>query len=282
MEQYHPVIQFIFFCSIIGCSMFFMHPVCLAISLVTALLYAFHLFDRSKMCKALVGVGGLMLITALINPAFSHQGVTVIMYLPTGNVLTLESILYGMAAACMMAAVLLWFRCMSVMITADKIVYLFGRFFPVSGMVLSMALGFIPKLQRKLREIVMARGEKKQLRHGIETLSVLVTWTLEDAVETADSMKSRGYGLPGRTAFTIYRFTKRDRRCMLLLLLEIGYILAGKQLGGLEWHYYPDFGGVKLSLYPVSIFLVYLLLCLTPLIIDKYEEKKWNRLQSEI
>ena len=35
----------------------------------------------------------------------------------------------------------------------------------------------------------------------ITILSIMVTWCLENAIETADSMKSRGCGLPGRSAF---------------------------------------------------------------------------------
>ena len=46
----------------------------------------------------------------------------------------------------------------------------------------------------------------------MRALSVTVTWALENAVVTADSMKSRGYGLPGRTAFARQRFDGRDRR----------------------------------------------------------------------
>ena len=39
------------------------------------------------------------LLAAVVNPAFVHQGVTILTYLPSGNPLTLESILYGLAAA---------------------------------------------------------------------------------------------------------------------------------------------------------------------------------------
>lgn len=315
MEQYHPIINFIYFCMVLGCSMFFMHPVCLGISLVSAFFYALHLFGWADMRKGLAGIGFLMGMTAVMNPAFSHQGVTVLTYLPTGNVLTLESVLYGIAAACMLAAVLLWFRCMNKIMTADKIVYLFGKSFPVLGLILSMVMGFLPKMQKKLREISLARREiqeesfqteekkctkrqkniKKQksisfrikgkirhIRHGIENLSILITWSLEDAVEMADSMKSRGYGLEGRTSFTTCRFTKRDGKMLFILLFETGYMILGGWMGGIAWNYYPETGGAGFELYSVSIYLVYLFMCLTPLIIDGYEERKWNKLQSAI
>ncbi len=51
----------------------------------------------------------------------------------------------------------------------------------------------------------------RRIRYGLNILSILITWALENAIETSDSMKSRGYGLPERTAFSIYRFTNRDK-----------------------------------------------------------------------
>ena len=44
-----------------------------------------------------------------------------------------------------------------------------------------------------------------RIRHGLNMLSILVTWALENAIETSDSMRSRGYGLRGglRFPFTI-------------------------------------------------------------------------------
>lgn len=45
-------------------------------------------------------------------------------------------------------------------------------------------------------------------------------------METADSMKSRGYGLPGRTAFSLYRYSRRDRLLLLWLALCGAYVAA--------------------------------------------------------
>ena len=33
----------------------------------------------------------------------------------------------------------------------------------------------------------------KKVRYALNMVSILVTWALENAIETADSMKSRGY-----------------------------------------------------------------------------------------
>jgi len=103
---------------------------------------------------------------------------------------------------------------------------------------------------------------------------------LENAIETADSMKSRGYGLPGRTAFSIYRFDRRDKTILLWLLALGGYILAGWFTGNLAWQYAPVLQGA-LGVLPMTFQLAYLALCLTPIILSRKEDQVWNAMQSE-
>ena len=91
--------------------MFFMHPVCLVISLASALAYGIALNGRKAMRFSLVYLLPMTLMAALINLAFNHEGATMLAYLPSGNPLTLESLAYGVAAGVMLAAVALWFSC---------------------------------------------------------------------------------------------------------------------------------------------------------------------------
>ena len=104
----------------------------------------------------------------------------------------------------------------------------------------------------------------------------MVTWALENAIETADSMKSRGYGLPGRTAFSIYHFDKRDRAALIFLLASGGYIFLGAALGGLKWRYYPTIKGVTTDAFPVSIYLIYIALCIMPVMLDIAADRQWR------
>lgn len=110
----------------------------------------------------------------------------------------------------------------------------------------------------------------------------MVTWALENAIETADSMKSRGYGLPGRTAFSIYRFEKRDSYVLLFILFCTGYIMAGSLSGGLYYRYFPTVKGVGLQPYSLSLYICYLALCIAPVIINIREDRKWKAIQSGI
>ena len=175
--------------------------------------------------------------------------------------------------------------------TSDKFVYLFGRIIPALSLVLSMTLRFVPKFKAQLHVVSEAQrcvgrdisdGTMLQrLRNAITILSIMVTWALENAIETADSMKSRGYGLPGRTAFSIYRFDDRDKTALIWLCFCGFYIFAGWMAGGLSWQYYPIIKGTLTGAFPISFQLVYLALCLTPVILNRMEDTKWKHLQYE-
>ena len=95
-------------------------------------------------------------------------------------------------------------------------------------------------------------------------------------------MRSRGYGLPGRTAFSIYRFDERDKMALVWLLFCGFYIISGWAAGGLSWRYYPSIKGVLFGVFPISFQFVYLALCLTPMILNGKEDLVWKRLKSNI
>lgn len=289
-DRCHPAINFLYFALVLVFTMVFLHPVSLGVSLGTALAYGVCLRGREATGKTLRFLIPMMVLAALLNPAFNHEGVTVLTYLPSGNPLTLESILRGLAAAVMLAAVILWFQCWSVVMTTDKFVYLFGRVIPALSLVLSMTFRFVPRFFAQLKVVTQAQrcvgrdvsqgNILDRARTGVTILSILITWSLENAIETADSMKSRGYGLPGRTAFSLYRFDRRDRALLVWLLVWGGCVLAGGLSGGLAWQYTPMVQGA-LGPFGLLFQLAYLALCLTPILLNRKEDRTWNRLQEE-
>lgn len=285
-SRYHPVVNFLFFALVLVFSMVLMHPVCLLISLLGAVLYVIQLNGRKGLRLSLRIALPVMLLAALVNPAFNHAGMTILTYLPTGNPLTLESILYGLAAGCMLCAVLLWFVCYNRVLTSDKFVYLFGRVIPALSLVLSMTLRFVPRFKQQMdvvRQSQFCIGRDvntgsvwQRAKKAVTIFSIMVTWALENAIETADSMKSRGYGLKGRTAFSIFRMEERDRYALLWLGFCGVYLTCGAMAGGLKWWYFPAQTGVLIQPMTVSFYLVYLALCLTPVILDRREARMWR------
>lgn len=65
--------------------------------------------------------------------------------------------LYGAAAAVMLASVVLWFSSYNEVMTSDKFVYLFGRVIPALSLVLSMSLRFIPKFKAQMQTVSEAQ-----------------------------------------------------------------------------------------------------------------------------
>lgn len=289
-SSYHPAVNFLYFGLVLFFTMCFLHPACLLLSLAAALRYAVCLNGRRAVRRSLRYLLPAALLAALINPAFNHQGATILTYLPSGNPLTLESIAYGLAAAALLSAVVTWFSCYTAVMTSDKFVYLFGRVIPALSLVLSMALRFVPRFQVQARAVSQAQrcvgrdvsdgSLLQRLRNGVTILSILLTWCLENALEMADSMKSRGYGLPGRTAFSIYRLDDRDQAALWWLGALGGYILSMWGAGGFACRYFPTFRLAPRDGWSLSGLLAFGLLCLTPVIIDRREDRQWTRLRS--
>jgi energy-coupling factor transport system permease protein len=235
-----------------------------------------------------------MLFTAILNPLFNHAGVTFITYLWDGNPLTLESTIYGAVAATMLATIITWFSCFNTLITSDKLVYLFGRFIPALSLVLAMVLRFVPRFKAQAKLIINAQkcvGRDpaagsliQRARHGLRILSILTTWALETGIDTANSMKARGYGLPGRTAFALYRFQQRDYLAFIFLLGTLVIIVTGATFGALAFDYFPAISPARALLTPQAIVvsLVWLAACNLPVFLGIYEGIKWKSLQRTI
>ena len=285
-KTYHPIVNFIYFLLVIGLSMFLMHPVSLGISLFCAIVYLAVLKGKKAAFTSLIVAIPIMLSGAVINPLFSHEGITVLKYLPSGNPLTLEAIYYGFAAATMLTAVVIHFVSYNAIMTSDKFIYLFGKIIPSLSLVISMTLRFVPTFIARLREIRtvqktlgvnMSEGSlNKKLRSAIKIISILVTWSLESAVETADSMKSRGYGLSGRTAYSIFKIEKRDAIALLWMLAAFCVIIWGIVSGELSYTYFPVYTVGKFG---AGVHIAYLLLCITPVIIEVREAIRWKAIK---
>lgn len=285
-KKYHPIVNFLYFVFVIVFSVTEMHPVCLTISLLSSLLCTFVCCGSDRLKNSVLFFIPVFIMTALINPLFNHEGITIITYLPGGNPLTLESVVYGLCSACMIVNVICWFGVYGNIMTSDKFIYLFGRVIPSLSLILSMTLRFVPLFAKQLKTVVNARkgmgidsstgSIKTRIKNGLTVLSVMITWALENAIDTADSMRSRGYGIPGRTAFSVFRFSERDIAAITAIVFLGLYVLVGSFAGAAEILYFPYLKSVPFSLYSVSVYFAYGILCLIPIFIEIWEVIKWN------
>ena len=285
----HPGVNLAFFGAVLGMTMFIWHPVYLLISFVSGGAYLLYLQGRRGMVRQVGYLLPLLLLTAALNPLFNHEGVTVLWYLPNDNPITLEAVCFGLASAVMMGASVLWFNCFHAVFTSDKIIYLFGRVIPAMSLLISMTLRFAPRFKAFLQGVLrtqraMRRPEnaKEKLQQALAAFSATVSWAMEQSIVSADSMKSRGFGLGGRTAYSIYRFERRDGIVLLILAVLWTGAALPHLLGFMGWTYYPSLTGELLGPVQLAAFLCWGAMCNLPLMIDLLEDRKWNVLRSGI
>ena len=286
---FHPAVNLAFFLAALGTTMFIQQPVFLLISLVSSCLYLVYLQGGRGALRQVGYLLPVMLLMALMNPLFNHEGLTILWYLPNDNPITLEAVAFGLASAVMLGSSIIWFNCCNAVFTSDKIIYLFGRIIPSLSLLISMTLRFVPRFKNYLQSTLQTlqamhkpENAKEKLRQALAAFSSTVSWAMEQSIVSADSMKSRGFGIRRRTAFSIYRFEKRDGFFLALL----GLLLAGAVLPiltrQLAWNYYPSLSGRLLGPVQLLSYLSFGGMCNLPLIIDLTEDRKWNALRSKI
>lgn len=289
-STYHPLVNALYFAAVLAFSMVFLHPVLQGIALVSAAVYAAVLNGRRAIRFQALYMLPMLVVLAVSNPLFNHAGVTILFYLRNGNPVTLESIAYGTASAGMLVTVTIWFSCYNKVMTSDKFIYLFGRVIPTLSLLFSMTLRFVPRFRHQLS--VIALGQRsigrdvtqgtviQRARHGLKILSIMTTWAMENAIETADSMKARGYGLPNRTSFSLYRLDRRDLTVLAIMAALLAVILAGAVLGENTVRYFPSIRMKETSWVSAAVYAAYGILCMLPVTIQLVEALKWKYIVS--
>ena len=286
---FHPVVNFIFFVAALGLTMFIQQPVYLLISMISGCAYLLYLQGKKGFFRQVGYLVPILVMMAIMNPMFNHEGVTVLWYLPNDNPITLEAICFGLASAVMMGASIVWFNCCNTVFTSDKIIYLFGRVIPALSLLISMTLRFVPRFKNFLQSVMRTQqamhkpeNMKEKLQQALAAFSATVSWAMEQSIVSADSMKSRGYGGLGRTAFSIYIFEKRDGITIALLALLCAGATIPHLIGLMGWVYYPSLTGDLLGPVQIMAYLCYGGMCNLPLMINLMEDRKWNALRSKI
>lgn len=286
LENYHPFVLFFYFITVVCLTMFFMHPVLLFVSLLAS----FVLFTAMRGLRGVGFSAVFFLVVALINPFFSHNGVTPLLFI-NGNPITLEALVYGIFMGMLLLSTLYWLRSFHTLMTEDKIMALFSGVFPKLALLLSMILHFVPQLVKKGKAIYAAQ---RRWAHGktpkhfkahklwIAVLSALLTQALESAIDTADSMRARGYAAGRRRSAYPYKFRGKDIALLAFILLLAGCFLFFAWTGRATFYFYPQISQVDLSPASVFMYIAYALLMFMPVIVLVKGEIRWKYLRSGI
>lgn len=288
-DSYHPTINLIYFTAAIGLTISFNHPAYVAISYAAAFAYSVKLSGKRAVIFNLCLVPFALIYSGWYS-YYNHFGVTNLRQNFIGNEITLEALLYGLQIGFTAITVIMFFSCVFAVFSSDKIVYLFGRVSPKLSLFLSIILRMVPRIKQYGRRINTAqKGIGKSPSQGnlwrrfvnsIRLISILITWTLENFVESSDSMKCRGYSLKGRTSFSIYRFDNRDRSFVIAIFLLLIITVCGWALDQTSIHYNPQIIMTGITFMSYIFYAAYGILLLLPMILQIAGERKFERLRA--
>lgn len=289
-SSYHPAVLMLYFIAVLLVAMFTANPVLLCLALLGGVCFCTLLERPKNFWHNLAFYIPLFLMIAVTNPLFSHNGVTPLFFL-NGNPVTLEAILYGLDIATMLVAVLYWFKCYNHIMTSEKILFLFGKAIPKLSLLLSTALRFVPLFKAQIQKIHQAQKAMglyasnsyvDKLRSAVRVFSAMLTWSLENAIDTGDSMKARGYGLKGRSHFALFRFTVRDGLLLGTSILLLAFVLLGLMLKETAFSFYPRITAIRSTPLALAAYMAFGVLTFLPFLLEIKERLHWKLLLSHV
>ena len=279
----HPAVSFTYFAAVIGMTLACMHPVLSPLSFLGAAAFLVCLKGWKSLLGTMRFLLPMMLVIVLANPLFNNRGVTMLFML-FDQWITLEAIGYGAVSACQLAAVVLWFACYQEVNTSDKFLFLFGQIAPAAALLITLTLRLIPQLKSMAEEIRQVQGtlhgEENRLTQrmaaAVRNLSVLLTWSMENAVQTADSMKARGFGQRRRTTYHLFRFDSRDARCLGLIAALLAAAILFRAFGFGYVEFYPRIRSLAEGAGNLWQGGILILLYFLPVLLEKKEALRWR------
>ncbi len=280
-ELFHPIVAAIYFAAALLLCMLAFHPVLVGIALVSGFVCRMSLSGWRPACASLRWQIPLLLIVAVLNPLFSTQGSTELFHIGS-LVVRVESIAYGLCMGALLMSATLWFSNAAQVLTSDKTMALLGNILPTIALMTSMATRMVPQFVRRTAEIntvseacTIARphGARERITFRLRELSVLMGWSMEESLETADAMRSRGWGAGHRTTYRRYRFRAFDGIALVFVVAFACLCALLAQLACSQFSFYPQLDSLSMWWgYPVYA----LFMCL-PLIMWAIERIRWSR-----
>lgn len=224
-----------------------LNPAYLLVSFLAALMLNFYLQGAGRTLRSLRYFLPMLLMIVAANALFSGNGLIVLFYLGSRPV-TWESVVYGFSAGLMLITILLWFRAYQEVATSDQLLAAGGDRFPVTTLMLGMVMRYVPDTIKHGQTVNMNQkallGEEKLPRKEkislfVRMSSVLMSWSMENALETSIAMRAKGYPSARRKAYKRDRFSNFDAAGIAFLLLMITIQAAGFLTGAHSFLYYP-------------------------------------------
>ena len=128
------------------------------------------------------------------------------------------------------------------------------------------------KLVNKLKSNKRVASIIKEAKNLGKIMGITVSWSLEESMFTAKSMKARGYNATERTSYLSYKFGNADYAFLAIIIVTVAIIVAGWIKGVGLINIYPSID-FSFSDLPFNIYYLAFILFLLPLIYLEIKER---------
>ncbi|WP_253904626.1 energy-coupling factor transporter transmembrane component T [Adlercreutzia sp. ZJ473] len=276
-DALHPVVAVAYAAIALVLTMAAFQPVLVALALASAVCLGVCLRGGCQVARAALWQVPMLVLVALANPLFSPMGSTELFRIGVRAVY-FESFAYGLCMGALLMAVMVEFANAACVLTSDKVTGVLGNRLPTVALMTSMCMRLIPRFVRQGREIsavqgactaarqTISFGKAARLREGARVASALVGWGMENSLETADAMRSRGWA-SGRTRTTYrrQRFARADALALAVVLGLGAACAACAWAATSQYRFYPSLSTLTLWWGYVPYALYFFLPCLVVL-----------------
>lgn len=287
-QGYHPFVHFFYYACIGFLAMYFKHPLFLGVACLL-LIFVNITHDHGRALKKWLPVYVIMsTFIVLLNPFLVSRGTNILFYF-RGKQVTLEALTYGIIMALSIVIILMMFVSFNLILNGSKFLFIFSRVLPRIAFLTMLSIRFVPLLKSRLDEInavqrvrglQMTSGKlRERVRSGMVKTQILLTWSMEEAILTSDSMKARGYGTGKKTSYIPYHMEKRDWGWLITLFLLFAICIAGGSLGYGKIIIYPELGTLHLYILDWILLAATILLISFPLLVEGREYIRWTFLK---
>lgn len=283
--RFHPLVSFLFYAGAVMLLILMLHPVFQVISL-------FLIIGINIIHDRLAGLTKwkyLLLVTfvllVVLNPLFNERG-RHLLFMAGEHRITLEAVLYGGMNAFSIIGIIAVFISYNVIMTPNKVLFLFAKFLPQFAVLLMLTLRFIPLMSRRMEEISLVQKSKgimvtkgnwrTRVKTAFSYVQALLTYSLEEAIQTADSMKARGYGKGPRTSYEFFRIRGKDTIAIVILMVLLSIIIYGRSLGYGVLTIYPMMEDWRLATWDTAVLICYILYLSFPIYVEAGEAFRWH------
>ncbi|MGG2014925.1 energy-coupling factor transporter transmembrane component T [Bacillus sp. S10(2024)] len=281
----HPFINFLYYIGVIILCMVCLHPVFLIGAICMILILNITQGNGEKLRKMLPSSLFFAFIITIANSLLTHRGSTILFYIGF-NPITLEAVIYGCTMALSLIVIMFTFTSYNEMISSHKFLYLFSRISPKAALLTMITVRFVPLFMRRLTHITLVQKTKgvqvdvgslkERAQNGMKLLQVLLVCSLEEALQTADSMQARGFGVTKRSTYIGYRMGRRDWFVLSLFVILFVCCLFGvsKEYGILT--IYPKVEALFLDRNDLFVFIPFLMYISLPILMEGREWLWWR------